>query len=122
MRLQGARLQCEAAATKPQPDHKNTAMGRAQRAAACREGQERGSGRRGCYFRPVGWVKAPLPAESQTAKRTHFLPVASKGIAKWCVPKGSVDFRSMIWRSTLAPSLQTSSAKSSGNVYSISAV
>jgi hypothetical protein len=30
----------------------------------------------------IGWTKAPLPAESHTAKRTHFLPVVSKGIWK----------------------------------------
>ena len=35
--------------------------------------------RRPAYSRWTGCVNAPLPAESQTAKRTHFLPAASNG-------------------------------------------
>ena len=38
------------------------------------------------------------------------------------MPKAVVSVRSMIWRSTLDPSLQTNSAKSSGKVYSRLAV
>ena len=30
----------------------------------------------------IGWTKAPLPAESHTANRTHFFPVVSNGIWK----------------------------------------
>jgi hypothetical protein len=70
----------------------------------------------------MGWSQAPSPAESQTANLIHFLPVASKGMRNVLVPKGVVSVRLMIWRSTLAPSLQTSSANSSGKVYSMLAV
>jgi hypothetical protein len=54
------------------------------------EGME--AGNRSCrgrnYFNAIGWSQAPSPAESHTANRTHFLPVASKGILKVFVPKG----------------------------------
>jgi hypothetical protein len=32
------------------------------------------------YCKWTGCVKAPLPAESHAAKRTHFLPLASNGM------------------------------------------
>ena len=76
----------------------------------------------GTGFISVGLFQAPLPVLSHTERRTHFLPVASKGILKSFVPKAVVSVRSMIWRLTFDPSLQTNSAKSSGNVYSILAV
>ena len=34
----------------------------------------------------TGWTAAPLPAVSQAANLTHFLPVASNGISKWFFP------------------------------------
>lgn len=33
-------------------------------------------------FKCTGCVKAPLPAESHAAKRTHFLPAELKGMRK----------------------------------------
>src|SRR5437899_1298658 len=70
------------------------------------------------YFRYTGWVNAPLPAESQAAKRIHFFPAGSKGIRNLCVPNGGRLVALMIWR----PPFQTSSTNSRGKVHSISAV
>src|SRR5437016_9261719 len=36
----------------------------------------------------TGCVKAPFPAESHTAKRTHFFPALLNGMRKRFVPKG----------------------------------
>jgi len=44
----------------------------------------------------TGWTKAPLPAESQIANRTHFLPAASNGRAKRLVPSGVKSVSEMI--------------------------
>ena len=38
-------------------------------------------------FNHCGWTKPPSPAESQTANRTHFFPVASNGIENFFAPK-----------------------------------
>ena len=70
----------------------------------------------------TGCTNAPLPAESQTAKRTHDLPVASNGIAKCFVPNGAESVAEITWRSTFLPSPHTTSTKFSGNVQSTSAV
>src|SRR5262249_59938527 len=69
----------------------------------------------------IGWTKAPLPAESQTANRTHALPAASNGIAKCFVPNGAESLAEITWRSTFLPSPHTTSTKFSGNVQSTSA-
>ena len=73
------------------------------------------------YFKCAGWVNAPLPAESHTANRTHFLPVASNGTRNLWLPNGAISFMLINCRSTLSPSLQTSSANSGGKVHSTSA-
>src|SRR5262245_40678749 len=39
-------------------------------------------------FNQTGSTKAPSPAESHTANRTHDLPLASNGIVKRFVPNG----------------------------------
>ena len=67
----------------------------------------------------TGCSHAPSPAASQTANRTHFFPVASNGIRSVFVPNAVVSVRLTIFRSTFVPSLHTTSAKSSGKVYSI---
>src|SRR6185503_16556882 len=66
----------------------------------------------------TGCTNAPLPAESQTANRTHALPVASNGIAKCLVPNGAESVAEITWRSTFLPSLQTTSTKFNGKVQS----
>src|ERR1035437_2983022 len=76
----------------------------------------------GLYFTATGCVQAPSPAASQTASRTHFFPVASNGIRSVFVPNAVVSVRLTILRSTVVPSLHTTSAKSSGKVYSMFAV
>src|SRR5690242_21801054 len=74
----------------------------------------------GC--RCTGCVNAPLPAESQTAKRTHFLPAASKGILNFLEPKAGRSVAEMICVWVESPSPQTSSTNSSGKVHSTSAL
>src|SRR5712671_113591 len=64
---------------------------------------------------------APLPAESQAAKRTHFLPVASKGISKCLLPIGGRSVVEITWRLDVLPSPQTTSTKFKGKVHSTSA-
>src|SRR5258708_371822 len=75
----------------------------------------------GYGFSHTGWTKAPFPAESQTAKRTHALPVASNGIEKCFAPKGPRSVAEMICRSIFVPSPQITSTNDSGNVHSASA-
>lgn len=50
--------------------------------------QERNQQEDGLH-RCTGWVKAPFPAESHTAKRTHFLPAASNGMLNFFEPNGA---------------------------------
>src|ERR1700722_8049246 len=52
------------------------------------------------YFKCTGCVNAPLPAESQRAKRTHFLPVASNGMRNLWLPNGAMSDRRIASRST----------------------
>ena len=40
------------------------------------------------YCKCTGCVNAPLPAESQTENRTHFLPDGSNGMRNRCDPNG----------------------------------
>ena len=73
-----------------------------------------------CHRKCTDCVNAPFPAESQAAKRTHFLPVASNGMRYRCVERGTSDVAGMIWRSVVWPSPQTSSTNSAGQVQSAS--
>src|SRR4051812_20904219 len=69
----------------------------------------------------TGCTNAPLPAESQIAKRTHCLPAASNGIENFFELNGPRSVAGMIWRSTFLPSPHTTSTKLRGNVHSTSA-
>src|SRR4051794_37235033 len=69
----------------------------------------------------MGWVNAPLPAESQTENRTHFLPEGPNGMRNRCDLKGGWLVVGITLRSTLTPSPQTTSTNSRGNVHSTSA-
>src|SRR2546425_3441868 len=73
------------------------------------------------HLRCTGWVNAPFPAESQTANRTHLIPLASNGTRNLWLLNGRISFILMTCRSTVFPSLHTSSANSGGNVHSASA-
>ena len=74
------------------------------------------------HFSFTGCTKAPFPAESQTANRIQVFPDVSNGILKWCLPNAGISVSGIICRSIFTPSPQTTSANSSGNVHSTSAV
>src|SRR5690242_1019479 len=74
------------------------------------------------YGNSTGCVNAPLPAESQAAKRTHFLPAVSNGMRNCLLPNGARSVAEVTWRPVVLPSPQTSSTNSSGKVHSTSAV
>src|SRR5262245_28182435 len=64
---------------------------------------------------------APLPAESQAAIRTHFLPVGLNGIEKVVRLIGASSVVELTCRPVDKPSSQTTSMKSSGKVHSMAA-
>src|SRR5258708_267236 len=68
------------------------------------------------HFTATGCVKAPFPAESQAAKRTHFFPAASNGMVKRLAPNCGKSAARMILRSVVWPSPHTSSTNSRGKV------
>src|ERR1039457_1664970 len=74
----------------------------------------------GVYCKCTGCVNAPLPAESQAAKRIHFLPAASKGMRYRWVENGASEVADRISRLVAFPSPQTSSTNSAGQVQSTS--
>src|ERR1051325_5152905 len=73
------------------------------------------------YLIQTGCTKAPFPAESQAANRTHAFPFASKGIEKCFVPNADRSVACITCRSILVPSPHTTSTNERGNVHSTSA-
>ncbi len=57
-------------------------------------------------------MNAPLPAESQAEKRTHFWPDASNGMRNRCEPNGGRSVAGTTSRPTRSPSPQTASTNS----------
>jgi hypothetical protein len=58
----------------------------------------------------TGCTRAPSPAESHTANRTHFFPAALNGIRNWRFPKAGNSVARTICRPVELPSPHTTSA------------